>query len=183
MQHKQTLCQSKLQRKQTNLHTQRKLNRALAAGIFGFSICPASPVPPVGVGGGSWCPLAPPPLGGPRALPCLLCFSAREAFLHGADSVPYLERSVGVLGSILNVPPAENPSLLAVLLVCHLSLHVCVVVVDDDGRYIAKWVQCLRCFRHPPVRLNVDEVGDVQVAAWKLLLGLVDTETSELVPK
>lgn len=50
--------------------------------------------------------------------------------MHCGDAVPYLERSVGVLGSILNVPPAENPSPLVVLLVCHLSLHVCVVVVE-----------------------------------------------------
>ena len=51
------------------------------------------------------------------------------------------------------------------LVVGDLLLHVVVVVVDEHARDVSKGVQLLGCLGHPPLLLDVDEVGDLQIDA------------------
>ena len=68
------------------------------------------------------------------------------------------------------------------IFVGQLVLHVDVVVVDEHAGDVAKRVQVLGAFGHPPFLLDVDEVADLQADAVKLLDVLVDGEASKSVP-
>ena len=81
------------------------------------------------------------------------------------------------------MPPGQRqdgPAM--VLVVGDLLLHVVVVVVDEHAGDVSKGVQLLGCLGHPPLLLDVDEVGDLQFDALQPGFVAVDGEACKGVP-
>lgn len=69
-----------------------------------------------------------------------------------------------------------------VFVVGDLLLHVVVVVVDEHAGDISKGVQLLGCLGYPPLPLDVDEVGDLQIDAFYPGFLAVNGEACKGVP-
>ena len=105
---------------------------------------------------------------GPSALPGLLLveFCPAKPFLDDGEAAPYLVRSGSVLCRVLDVPHGQRQGGPALVFVFgDLLLHVVVVVVDEHAGDVSEGVQCIGCLGHPPLLLDVDEVGDLQIDA------------------
>ena len=107
--------------------------------------------------------------------------------MHGegspeGDAVPYLVRCVGVLCRVLDVPHGQRRGGPAPVFVVGDLLHVVVVVVDEHAGDVSKGVQRLGCLGHPPLFLDVDEVGDLQFDALQPGFVAVDGEACKGLP-